>query len=290
MTSSTPLPAHHHWVIALVCVDQPGIVHAVSGAIVQAHGNITESQQFTSADTGRFFMRLQIETPASREALTAALAPVAERYAMTSVIDVVGRPLRTLVLASTAGNCVNDLLFRHRGGQVPIEIPLVLSNHGTLRDLVGFYGVPFESLPITDAASKAAFEARVIEAIEDNDIELVVLARYMQILSPELCAVLEGRAINIHHSFLPGFKGANPYKQAHARGVKLIGATAHFVTSDLDEGPIIEQNVVRVDHSRTPAELVAIGQDEESRTLTQAVTWFAEHRVLLDGARTIIFK
>ena len=284
-----PAP-HHHLVITLVCADQPGIVHAVSGAIVQARGNITESQQFSSADTGRFFMRLQVESPANRDELQAALAPIVERYAMASVIDVVGRPLRTLVLASTAGHCVNDLLFRQRGGQLAVEVPLVLSNHGTLRDLVGFYGVPFESLPITDAASKAAFEARVVAAVEDNDIELVVLARYMQILSPELCAYLEGRAINIHHSFLPGFKGANPYKQAHARGVKLIGATAHFVTSDLDEGPIIEQNVVRVDHSRTPGELVAIGQDEESRTLTQAVKWFAENRVLLDGARTIIFK
>jgi formyltetrahydrofolate deformylase len=289
-SSASMSEPHHHLVVTLVCADQPGIVHAVSGAIVSARGNITESQQFSSADTGRFFMRLQVESPADRAELEAALAPIVERYAMVSVIDVVGRPLRTLVLASTAGHCVNDLLFRQRGGQLAVQVPLVLSNHGTLRDLVGFYGVPFEALPITDAGSKAAFEARVVEAVEAHDIELVVLARYMQILSPELCAYLEGRAINIHHSFLPGFKGANPYKQAHARGVKLIGATAHFVTSDLDEGPIIEQNVVRVDHSRTPGELVAIGQDEESRTLTQAVKWFAENRVLLDGARTIIFK
>jgi len=290
MNPSLPPAHHHHLVVTLVCPDQPGIVHDVSGAIVGARGNITESQQFSSADTGRFFIRLQVESPADRAEMQAALAPVVEKYGMASVIDVVGRPLRTLVLASTAGHCVNDLLFRQRGGQLAVEVPLVLSNHGTLRDLVGFYGVPFESLPITDAASKAAFEARVVEAVEEFDIELVVLARYMQILSPELCAYLEGRAINIHHSFLPGFKGANPYKQAHARGVKLIGATAHFVTSELDEGPIIEQNVVRVDHSRTPAELVAIGQDEESRTLTQAVKWFAENRVLLDGVRTIIFK
>jgi formyltetrahydrofolate deformylase len=289
-SSASMSEPHHHLVVTLVCADQPGIVHAVSGAIVSARGNITESQQFSSADTGRFFMRLQVESPADRAELEAALAPIVEWYAMVSVIDVVGRPLRTLVLASTAGHCVNDLLFRQRGGQLAVQVPLVLSNHGTLRDLVGFYGVPFEALPITDAGSKAAFEARVVEAVEAHDIELVVLARYMQILSPELCAYLEGRAINIHHSFLPGFKGANPYKQAHARGVKLIGATAHFVTSDLDEGPIIEQNVVRVDHSRTPGELVAIGQDEESRTLTQAVKWFAENRVLLDGARTIIFK
>ncbi len=279
-----------HWVLSLVCRDEPGIVHAISGAIVAARGNITESQQFSSADTGRFFMRLQVESDASREEFTGALTPVLERYAMTWQLDVVGRPLRTLVLASTAAHCLNDLLFRQRAGHLPVEIPLVLSNHETLRDLAGFYGVPFEHLPVRDAASKAAMEERVLEAVEEHDIELVVLARYMQILSPELCERLSGRAINIHHSFLPGFKGANPYKQAHARGVKLIGATAHFVTSDLDEGPIIEQNVVRVDHSRTPAELVAIGQDEESRTLTQAVKWFAENRVLLDGARTIIFR
>ncbi|AMB57758.1 formyltetrahydrofolate deformylase [Microterricola viridarii] len=276
--------------LTLICVDGPGIVHAISGAVVQAGGNITESQQFASNDTGRFFMRLQIETLAARGVLEAALAPVVAHYAMNWRLDVVGRPLRTLVLASTAAHCVNDMLFRQRAGLLPVHIPLVLSNHGSLRDLAGFYGVPFEAHPVTDAASKAAFEQRVLRAVAEHEIELVVLARYMQILSPELCAALEGRAINIHHSFLPGFKGANPYKQAHARGVKLIGATAHFVTSDLDEGPIIEQNVVRVDHSRSPAELVAIGQDEESRTLTQAVKWFAEDRVLLDGARTIIFR
>ncbi|WP_108248769.1 formyltetrahydrofolate deformylase [Planctomonas deserti] len=279
-----------HWVLTIVCTDEPGIVHALSGAVVQARGNITESQQFSSADTGRFFMRLQVESDASREEFAGALAPVLERYAMTWQLDIVGRPLRTLVLASTAAHCLGDLLFRQRTGHLPVEIPLVLSNHETLRDLAGFYGVPFEHLHVTDAASKAAMEERVIQAVEEHDIELVVLARYMQILSPGLCERLSGRAINIHHSFLPGFKGANPYKQAHARGVKLIGATAHFVTSDLDEGPIIEQNVVRVDHSRTPAELMAIGQDEESRTLTQAVKWFAENRVLLDGARTIIFR
>jgi formyltetrahydrofolate deformylase len=284
-------PAHlFHWVVTLACTDGPGIVHAVSGAIVAARGNITESQQFASLDTGRFFMRVQVESPAGRSELEAALAPVAERWNMTWHLDEVGRKLRTLVLASTAGHCVNDLLFRQHAGQLPVEIPLVLSNHGTLRELVDFYNVPFESLAVTDAASKAAFEARVLAAVEEHDIELVVLARYMQILTPELCDALAGRCINIHHSFLPGFKGANPYRQAHARGVKLIGATAHFVTSDLDEGPIIEQNVVRVDHSRSVAELVAIGQDEESRTLSQAVKWFSERRVLLDGARTIIFR
>ncbi len=279
-----------HWVLTLVCTDRPGIVHAVSGAIVKAGGNITESQQFASLDTGMFFMRLQVEAATGREAFEAELAPVAERYGMVWTLDVVGRPLRTLVLVSTAGHCLNDLLFRQRAGQLGVELPLVLSNHPQLSGLAEFYGVPFESHTVSAAAQKQAFEQRILEAVDEHDIELVVLARYMQVLSPELCERLQGRIINIHHSFLPGFKGANPYRQAHARGVKLIGATAHFVTSELDEGPIIEQNVVRVDHSRTPAELVAIGQDEESRTLTQAVKWFSEHRVLLDGQRTIIFR
>ena len=288
MTSLEDSPTH--WVLTLVCDDRPGIVHAITGAIVEAEGNITESQQFSSLDTNHFFMRLQVESAATREQFESALAPVISQFSMTWHLDVVGRPLRTLVLASTAAHCLNDLLFRERAGQLPTHIPLVLSNHGTLRGLADFYGVPFESLPVTSPEQKHEFEQRILSAVEEHDIELVVLARYMQILSPELCDTLSGRMINIHHSFLPGFKGANPYRQAHARGVKLIGATAHFVTSDLDEGPIIEQNVVRVDHSRSPSQLVAIGQDEESRTLTQAVKWFAESRVLLDGQRTIIFR
>ena len=279
-----------HWVLTLVCSDRPGIVHSISGAIVTAGGNITESQQFSSADTGTFFMRLQVEAAVSREAFEAAIVPATARYDATWTLDVVGRPLRTLVLVSTAAHCLGDLLFRARAGQLPVELPLVLSNHPDLRGLAEFYGVAFESHPVASEGQKLAFEDRVLDAVEQFDIELVVLARYMQILSPALCERLSGRVINIHHSFLPGFKGANPYRQAHARGVKLIGATAHFVTSDLDEGPIIEQNVVRVDHSRSPSELRAIGQDEESRTLTQAVKWFAENRVLRDGARTIVFK
>ena len=279
-----------HWILTLVCRDQPGIVHATSGAIVTAGGNITESQQFSSADTGTFFMRLQVESAIDRAGFEAAIAPVTERYGMTWELDIVGRPLRTLVLVSKAGHCLNDILYRQRAGQLSVDLPLVLSNHAELKPLAEFYGTPFESHPVASPGQKLAFEDRVLEVVEEHDVELVVLARYMQILSPELCDALAGRVINIHHSFLPGFKGANPYKQAHARGVKLIGATAHFVTSDLDEGPIIEQNVVRVDHSRTASELVAIGQDEESRTLTQAVKWFAEHRVLLDQSRTIIFK
>ena len=281
---------HHHWIVTIVCDDRPGIVHAVTGAIVEAEGNITELQQFSSLDSGRFFLRLQTETATDHDELRTALAPVIERYGMQCRIDAVGRPLRTLVLVSKAAHCLNDLLFRQRSGHLPIEIPLVLGNHPDLAELAAFYDVPFESHSVTNPDEKAAFEQRILQVVEQHVIELVVLARYMQIFSPELCTALAGRAINIHHSFLPGFKGANPYKRAHARGVKLIGATAHFVTSDLDEGPIIEQNVVRVDHSRSPDELVVIGRDEESRTLSQAVRWFAEDRVLLDGQRTIIFR
>ena len=279
-----------HWVLTFVCEDKPGIVHAISGAVLAAAGNITESHQFSSEDTGRFFMRLQVESSSSREQFEAALAPIVEKYDATLNLDEVGRKVKTLVLASKAGHCLNDLLFRQRAGQVPIEIPAVFANHDDLRGLTEFYEVPFEHAPLRDDATKAAFEHMLRDFIKSAGIELIVLARFMQILTPEFCAEFEGRIINIHHSFLPGFKGANPYAQAHARGVKLIGATAHFVTPDLDEGPIIEQNVVRVEHDDSKKRLVEIGQDVESRTLTQAVTWFAEHRVLLDGERTIIFS
>ena len=235
-------------------------------------------------------MRVQVESEAGREAMVALFSPVFEQYGMDWTLDEVGRPLRTLVLVSKAGHCLGDLLYRRRAGQLTIDVPVVLGNHPDLAGLAELYDVPFEWMPVTTADEKVAFEARVRELVAEHDIELTVLARYMQILSPELCSDLAGRAINIHHSFLPGFKGANPYRQAHARGVKLIGATAHFVTSDLDEGPIIEQSVARVDHAQSPAELAALGQDEESRTLSRAVQWFAEDRVLVDGVRTIIFK
>ena len=282
--------ATSHWVLTLVCDDRPGIVNAISGAIVAANGNITASSQFASDDTGRFFMRLQIESDATREQFEAQLAPVIAKYDMTWVLDQVGRKMRTLVLVSKSAHCLNDILFRQRAGQLPVEIPAVFGNHGDLADLAAFYGVPFETHKISDDATKAAFEHMLRDYIKAAGIELIVLARFMQILSPEFVAEFEGRIINIHHSFLPGFKGANPYAQAHARGVKLIGATAHFVTADLDEGPIIEQNVERVQHSHSKRELVSIGQDIESKTLVQAVRWFAEHRVLLDGERTIIFS
>ncbi|MCL6423359.1 formyltetrahydrofolate deformylase [Brachybacterium sp. JHP9] len=286
-SGSAQLP---QWVLTVVCEDRPGIVHALSGAIVAADGNILESQQFSSPDTGRFFLRQQIEIGADAELLREKLAPIAQRFAMELQLEEAGRPRRVLVLASTAEHCVRDLLFHQRAGQLPVEIPLVMANHDTLRELVEFHRVPFESHPVKGAEQKAEFEARVLEAIEEHDIELVILARYMQILSPELCEALSGRCINIHHSFLPGFKGANPYRQAHERGVKLIGATAHFVTSDLDEGPIIEQNVTRVDHAHSVAQLREIGQDQEALTLRRAVTWAAQSRVLLDGTRTVVFR
>jgi formyltetrahydrofolate deformylase len=279
-----------HWVLTLVCKDRPGIVHAISGAIVQAQGNITESHQFTSEDTGRFFMRLQIESPATQAELESKIAEVTKEFAMSWELDVVGRKMKTLILVSKAAHCLNDMLFRQRSGQLPIVVSKVLANHETLSELAAFYGIGFESNTITSDTDKKSFEDNLRSIINSEGIELIVLARFMQILSPEFCKEFEGKIINIHHSFLPGFKGADPYAQAHSRGVKLIGATAHFVTSDLDEGPIIEQNVVRVEHGDSRNHLVAIGQDVESKTLSQAVRWFAERRVLLDGARTIIFS
>jgi formyltetrahydrofolate deformylase len=279
----------NHWVITFVCNDQPGIVHSISGAIVQAKGNITESQQFTSFESGKFFMRLQVEVSASKEQFAEQISTVAAKYGASWHIDDVNRKIKALVLVSKSAHCLNDLLFNQRSGQIPIEVPAVFGNHSDLAGLAGFYGIDFEAHPISDESSKSSFEAKLRKYIIDNEIELIVLARFMQILSPEFCREFEGRIINIHHSFLPGFKGANPYAQAHNRGVKLIGATAHFVTANLDEGPIIEQNVIRVDHGKSKEDLVAMGQDVESKTLTQAVRWFAEHRVLLDNERTIIF-
>ena len=279
-----------HWVLTFVCQDRPGIVHAISGAVVEIGGNITESNQYTSTDTGRFFMRLQIEADITKSAFEQQFEKIAAEFNMEYVLDFVGRKMKTLVLVSKAGHCLNDLLYRKRAGMLPIEIPKIFSNHPDLAELAQFYGIEFENQQVQTGVDKALFEKRLREFIREHEIELIVLARYMQILSPEFCKEFEGKIINIHHSFLPGFKGANPYAQAHARGVKLIGATAHFVTEDLDEGPIIEQNVTRVEHSESKQQLVQIGQDAESKTLTQAVKWFAEHRVLLDGQRTIIFR
>ncbi|WP_062076834.1 formyltetrahydrofolate deformylase [Demequina globuliformis] len=277
------------FVLALSCPDQPGIVHAVSGLLAEHGGNITESQQFGDPDTGLFFMRVEVTTAADEDALRSAVAGLAERFSMSWKLDRAGRRMRTLVMVSKSAHCANDLLFRERAGTLPIDIVGVTGNHTTLADLAGFYGKPFTHIPVT-ADTKPAAEAALLDLVSELDVELVVLARYMQILSPSLSEALRGRAINIHHSFLPSFKGARPYFQAHDRGVKLIGATAHYVTSDLDEGPIIEQEIERVDHTHTPESLTAVGADVERRALARAVRWHAEHRVLLDGHRTIVFK
>ncbi|WP_084077185.1 formyltetrahydrofolate deformylase [Demequina sp. NBRC 110057] len=277
------------YVLSLSCPDGPGIVHAVSGALAALDGNITESQQFGDPDTGLFFMRVEVTSPAGRDQIEAAVTPLAERFRMEWNLDIAGRAMRTLVLVSKSAHCANDLLFRERARTLPIDIVAVAGNHATLEPLASFYGKPFHHVPVT-AETKADAERQLLALVDDLDVELVVLARYMQILSPELSEALRGRAINIHHSFLPSFKGARPYFQAHDRGVKLIGATAHYVTSDLDEGPIIEQEVERVDHTHTPESLTAVGADVERRALARAVRWHAEHRVLLDGHRTIVFR
>lgn len=278
-----------HWVLTLSCPDRPGIVRAVAGLLADHGGNITESQQFGDPLSGLFFMRVQVTAYAPREVLEAAMTDVARDFAMTWTLDEHGRPMRTLVMGSTAAHCLNDLAFRQRSENLPVDLVAVVSNHTSLEPLADFYGIPFHHVPVT-SATKAAAEARLLELVDELDVELVVLARYMQILSDDLCRTLAGRVINIHHSFLPSFKGARPYAQAHDRGVKLIGATAHYVTGDLDEGPIIEQDVERVDHTRGVEDLVALGQDVERRALARAVRWHAEHRVLLDGHRTIVFR
>lgn len=283
MTDSTA------FVVTLSCPDRPGIVHAVAGALLEAGCNIADSQQYGSPSTGNFFMRVEATTASSQDELTAALRPVAETFGMTWQINPVGEKVRTIILCSKDAHCLNDLLFQQRTGTLPIEVPAIVSNHRDLEELAQFYGIPFHHIPVTPETKPQA-EAELLKLIAEHDVELTVLARYMQVLSNELCTELNGKAINIHHSFLPSFKGAKPYHQAHARGVKIIGATAHYVTADLDEGPIIEQEVIRVDHARTAAQFVQMGRDVEGRTLAQAVQWHAEHRVLLDGTRTVVFN
>ena len=286
--ASPAASAPTHLVLTLSCPDRPGIVHAVSGALARRGGNITESKQFGDEDSGLFFMRVAVLTRVPRIEMEADLAELAETYTMTWSLDEVGRPLRTLVMVSREGHCLTDLLFRARSQGLPIDVVGVVGNHEDLRPVAEFYGAPFTCVPVTRDTKEAA-EAELLRLVGDLDVELVVLARYMQILSPALCERLHGGVINIHHSFLPSFKGANPYRQAHQRGVKLIGATAHYVTADLDEGPIIEQDVTRAAHEDTVASLRAKGQDVERRVLAQAVRWHAEHRVLLNGQRTVVF-
>jgi formyltetrahydrofolate deformylase len=276
-------------ILTLSCPDRPGIVHAVAGAIVVSGGNIVESQQFGDPGTGRFFLRIAVEGEQVGPALRISLTPLAARYRMDWQLHPGTRRTRTLVMVSLGGHCLNDLLFRARAGQLPIDVPAVVSNHEALRPMAEFYGVPFHHVPVAPGGTADA-EARLTALVKELDLELIVLARYMQVLSPDLCEALPGRIINIHHSFLPSFKGARPYHQAHDHGVKLIGATAHYVTPALDEGPIIEQDVVRADHTMGPDALAALGRDVEAQVLARAVRWHAEHRVLLNGHRTVVFR
>ncbi|MES3013639.1 MAG: formyltetrahydrofolate deformylase [Pseudomonadota bacterium] len=288
------------FILTLSCRDTKGIVYAVSGLLYEAGCNIIDSQQFgdvLGADsTGLFFMRVHFEAPealASAAELEALVAPLRARFAMDLKVHALARQPRLLLMVSKHGHCLNDLLFRCQSGQLPAAITGVVSNHPDFAELCASHGVPFHHLPLPTGASaeaKRAQEQQVEQLVDRQQIDLVVLARYMQILSREFCEFLKGRAINIHHSFLPSFKGAKPYYQAHERGVKLIGATAHYVTAELDEGPIIEQDVARVDHSHDPEDFTAVGRDVESVVLARAVRWHVEHRVLLNGRKTVVFK
>jgi formyltetrahydrofolate deformylase len=277
------------FLLTLSCADRPGIVHAVAGFLVEHGGNIVASQQFGDPDSGLFFMRVEFETVVAESELRHAFVDVASSFGMTWALYEAGASTRTVILVSRLGHCLNDLLFRWQAGLLPIDVVGVVSNHLDFERLVGSYGLPYHHVAVGPDTRTAA-DAELRRLVDQHRAELVVLARYMQILGGELCHELSGRIINIHHSFLPSFKGARPYQQAHDRGVKLIGATAHYVTADLDEGPIIDQDVERVDHSLSPPQLAAVGHDIECRVLARAVRWHAEHRVLLNGNRTVVFR
>ena len=275
-------------VLTLSCPDRPGIVHAVSGFLARRDCNILDAQQYGSPRTNRFFLRIHFASPLPREQLVDEFVEAAEPFTMDWKLHLSGARPSVLVLVSREGHCLNDLLYRWRAGYLPCQIAAVVSNHFDLEPMTASYDVPFHHLPVT-SETRGAQEQHVLELVDELDIELVVLARYMQILSPQLCGALPGRIINIHHTFLPSFKGGRPYEQAYVHGVKLIGATAHYVTADLDEGPIIEQEVQRVGHAHEPADLAAVGRDLECVALARAVRWHLEHRVLLDGKRTVVF-
>ncbi|QJQ07554.1 formyltetrahydrofolate deformylase [Undibacterium piscinae] len=287
---------HPEYILTLSCPDQRGIVHSVSGFLARHGCNIIDSAQFGDAQSALFFMRVHFaleDASISDTVLRAEFASMGDTLQMNWQLHDARHKPRMVLMVSKIGHCLNDLLFRFKSGLLPVEIKAIISNHTDFYQLAASYNIPFHHLPLAVGASaeaKRAQEQKVLEIIETNQVELVVLARYMQILSPEMCAALAGRAINIHHSFLPSFKGAKPYYQAHERGVKLIGATAHFVTGDLDEGPIIEQDVERVDHAMDPETLTAIGRDVECVVLARAVKCFVEHRILLNAHKTVVFK
>ena len=279
------------FVLTMLCPSRAGIVHAVSGLLVQHDGYILESQQYNDSSQDRFFMRVRfsVEGDTSLEQVRAAFTPVADRYTMTWQLWEATAPYRTLILVSKQSHCLNDLLFRWSNGSLQIDPVAIVSNHPDCAGMAASYGVPYQHIPVTPE-TKADAEARLLALVDSLDVDLVVLARYMQVLSDDTCRALEGRAINIHHSFLPSFKGARPYHQAFDRGVKLVGATAHYVTAELDEGPIIEQDVMRVHHGYDAAELASAGRDVESQVLSRAVRWHAESRVLLNGHKTVVFR
>ena len=283
------------FVLTLACAEQPGIVHAVTGVLLKHGGDILELKQFDDGPSGRYFLRLAFATGASelpqgREAaLRADFEALGGDLGATWELRPEGAKRRVLVMVSKFGHCLNDLLFRARIGELPVEIAAVVSNHPDHRQLVEWHGIPFFHVPVT-AEAKPAAEARLLDLVDRFEIDLVVLARYMQVLSDNLTRQLSGRAINIHHSFLPSFKGAKPYHQAFERGVKTVGATAHYVNSELDEGPIIAQQVVEVDHTFGPEDLVAAGRDTECKALSNAVKWHCQGRVFLNGSRTVVLR
>ena len=279
------------FVLTVSCPDRQGIVHAVSGVVLELSMTILDSQQFADATAGEFHLRMHLARegePITVAEVEAALGGAAEEFGMTCAVHDLSVRRRVLVMVSRLGHCLNDLLFRVENGSLPIEVPAIISNHEDFSELARWHAVPFHHVPVTPETKDSA-ERTLRQLVADYDADTIALARYMQILSPQLCADFPGRIINIHHSLLPSFKGAKPYSQAHDRGVKVIGATAHYVTADLDEGPIIEQDFRRVDHRMSPVELARVGQELEAMAFSRALRWHAEHRVVLRGRRTIVF-
>ncbi|EKE03918.1 MAG: hypothetical protein ACD_20C00128G0003 [uncultured bacterium] len=281
------------FIFAMTCPDTVGIVAAVTGFISEHGGFICSSSHYGDPVTDKFFMRTVFQSVESKikdiESLKKKFQPIADKYSMQWDIHDNNYKPRILIAVSKFGHCLNDLLHKTRTGQIQVDIPAVVSNHPDMREIVEWYKIPFYHLPVTSETKKQQ-EDKIVKMVNDLDIDLVVLARYMQVLSPELTEILSGRCINIHHSFLPSFKGAAPYQQAYSRGVKIIGATAHYITSELDEGPIIEQSVERVDHSCSLEDIINTGRDIETMVLSRAVKWHIEHRVLLNGNKTVVFK
>jgi formyltetrahydrofolate deformylase len=290
--TTTPTSRGESYILVVKCPDTKGVVAAVSGYLAQCDTSIIESNHFNDAVADEFYMRTVFRTdgaaPPSFEQLSQGFEPIAQRFAMQWSLHPVAIRPRVLIAVSKFGHCLYDLLHRWRSGLLPVQIVGVVSNHDAMRSFVEWNGLPFHLMPVTKD-TRASQEAQILALVQDLSVDLVVLARYMQILSPDLCRQLSGRCINIHHSFLPSFKGAKPYHQAFERGVKIIGATAHYVTTDLDEGPIIEQGVQRVDHGHAPDDLVKMGQEIECSVLARAVVWHAERRILINGGKTVVF-